>query len=233
MFDLNEEISMWRSNLTLSETLGGSDIDELESHLREEIESLVSRSLSEKEAFWLARRRLGGVDDLSGEFAKINKSAVLRERLFWMAAGVLAYMLAIQSGAAASKIGVLLAALGGLRGPGLGIVHVTSQMVVLVGALSLAYLICRKFCDRPGLNRRAGGATERTILLAALGLLFAMCVVTRVSAVGVPGWIGVEDCARVAIVSAYTQLVLTLLLPVVTVVAMIRLRRSNSAEIGA
>jgi len=38
MFDLNEQIIKWRSNLAQSQTLGSSDIDELESHLREEIE---------------------------------------------------------------------------------------------------------------------------------------------------------------------------------------------------
>jgi len=233
MFDLNQEILQWRSNLAKSEALDTSAVNELESHLREEIESLASENLSGEEAFWLARRRLGGACDLAGEFAKVNRSAVLKGRLFWMAAGVLAYMLAIQSGAAASRLGVLLAAFGGVRGPGLGIVHVTSQMVVLGAALYLAYRICRKICDSPGFSRWAGSITERIILFAALGLLVVMLATTRIYAVGVPGFIGVEECARVAIVSAYTQLALSLLLPVVLVLMMILLRRSNSNQAGA
>ncbi|UCF14402.1 MAG: hypothetical protein JSW59_13395, partial [Phycisphaerales bacterium] len=137
MFDLNQEILQWRSNLAGSEALDASAVNELESHLREEIESLLSLNLPEEEAFWLARRRLGGAGELAGEFAKINRSALVKNRLFWMAAGVLAYMLAVQSGAAASWLSVLLAAFGGLRGPGLGIVHVTSLMAVLGGAMYL------------------------------------------------------------------------------------------------
>lgn len=233
MFDLNEEILKWRDDLAKSEPLDESDVDELESHLREEVESLASGDLSEEESFWIARRRLGGAGDLAGEFAKINRSAVLRGRLFWMAAGVLAYMLAIQSGAAASRLGVLLAAFGGLRGPGLGIVHVTSQMAVLGAALYLCYRICRKICDDPGFSRWADSITERIVLFAALGVLVVMLATTRVCAVGVPGFIGVEECARVAIVSAYTQLALSLLLPLVMVLMMILLRRSRSGETGA
>ena len=233
MFDLNEEIAEWRSNLAKSEAFDASAVNELESHLREEIESLLSLNLSEEEAFWVARRRLGGAGELGCEFAKINRSAVLRVRLFWMAAGVLGYMLAVQSGAAASKLGVLLAAFGGLRGPGLGIVHVASQMVVLGAVLYLCYRVCRKICDTPGFSRWAGSVTERIILFAALGLLVFMLATTRICAIGVPGFIGVEECARVAIVRAYTQLALGLLLPMFTVILMVLLRRSKSHEAGA
>jgi hypothetical protein len=150
-----------------------------------------------------------------------------------MAAGVLAYMLAIQSGAAASRLGVLIAAFGGLRGPGLGVVHVTSQTVVLGAAMYLCYRVCRKICDSSGFSRWADSITERIVLFAALAVLVVMLATTRICAVGVPGWIGVEECARVAIVSAYTQLVMSLLLPVVLVLMMILLRRSSSNRVGA
>ncbi len=233
MFDLNEEILKWRNSLAQSEPLGGSDVDELESHLREQIECLASLNLSEEESLWIARRRLGSAGDLAGEFAKINKSAILKSRLFWMTAGALAYILSIQSGAVGARLGVLLAAFGGLRGPGLGIVHVTSQITVLVAALYLCYRVCRKICDSPGFSRWADSMTERIVLFAGLAVFVVMLATVRGSAVGVPGFIGVEDCARVVIVRAYTQLALSLLLPVVMVVMMILLCRSNSNKIEA
>jgi len=233
MCDLNEQICKWRENLAQLQTLGRPDIEELENHLREDIEGLKALSLSEEESFWLAHRRLGGAGDLAGEFAKINRSAIVKNRLFWMAAGVLAYMLAIQSGAAASRLSVLLAAFGGLRGPGLGIVHVMSQIAVLGAAVYLSYRVCRKICDSPGFSRWADIMTEKIVLFAVPGVLVVLLAAARVSAVGVPGFIGVEECARVAIVSAYMQLALSLLLPVVMVVAMTVLCRSNSNEVGA
>ena len=233
MFDLNEEIAEWRSNLAGSEALDASAVNELESHLREEIESLTSENLSDEEAFWLARRRLGGAGALAAEFAKINRSALVKNRLFWMAAGVLAYMLAVQSGAAASWLSVLLAALSGLRGPGLGIVHVTSQMVVLGGAMYLCYRVCMKICDSPGFSRWTDSRAEKIALFAALVVLVVLLATARVSAVGLANFIGVEEYGRVAIVRACTQLALGLLLPVVMVVAMVLLRRSDSNEVGA
>ncbi len=236
MFNLNQEIQKWRSSLAQSEPLGKPDVDELESHLREQIESLVSDNLSEEESFWLARRRLGSADDLAGEFAKINKSAVLRSRLFWMAAGVLAYMLAIQSGVAASKLSVLFAGLGGLRGPGLGLVAVVSEMLVLGLILYLSYRIHRRICNNPGFSRWANDITGRIILFAALAVSFivlALAATRMVGAVAATRLMGAQECGTVAIGSAYAQLALDLLLPVALVVMMIVLRKSRSNEIGA
>ena len=59
MFNLNEKIIKWRSNLAQSETLAVSDLDELENHLREEIEQLTTLKLSDEEAFLVASHRLG------------------------------------------------------------------------------------------------------------------------------------------------------------------------------
>jgi len=230
MFDLNAEILKWRDNLAKSDSLDDPVLSELESHLRQEVESLASGSLSEEESFWLARRRLGGAGELAGEFAKINKVAIVKNQLFWMAAGVLAYMLAVQSGTAASWLSVLLAAFGGLRGPGLGIVHVTSQMVVLGGAMYLCHRVCMKIYDSSGFSRWADSRAERIALFAALGVLVVLLATARVSAVGLANFIGVDEYGRVAIVRAYTQLALGVLLPVVMAVAMVLLRRSNSNE---
>ncbi len=46
MFDLNEQITKWRTTLAESEKCSKPDIDELETHLREEIEHLTPAGLS-------------------------------------------------------------------------------------------------------------------------------------------------------------------------------------------
>ena len=46
MFDINEQIKKWRCALAQSEAFSKSDVDELESHLREEIERLIALKLS-------------------------------------------------------------------------------------------------------------------------------------------------------------------------------------------
>ena len=94
MFDLNKAISSWRMNLSERQTCAKSDIDEMETHLREEIDSLTASKLSEQEAFLVATHRLGDTDSLAAEFAKVNTSILWRNRLFWMLAGLLSYFVA-------------------------------------------------------------------------------------------------------------------------------------------
>ena len=48
MFDLKEAIIQWRDNLAQRETYGKSDLDELESHLQEQMEELIGSGLSEE-----------------------------------------------------------------------------------------------------------------------------------------------------------------------------------------
>lgn len=230
MFDLNEEILNWRDGLTESGTLSKSALDELESHLREEIESLAAGGLSEQESFWVARRRVGAAGDLGKEFAKVNKSAVLRTRLFWMVAGALTYTLAIQSGLAASKLGVLLGALGGLSGHGLGFVGIAAQMVVLAATLYLCYRVCRRICNSPAFSLWADGTTGRNILFATLTVLVVMIFADRVCTIPMARFMGIEAYGQIALDLAYTELALNLLLPLVMVVMMILLRRSGSGQ---
>ena len=47
-----------------------TDADELESHLREQIADLEAAGLAEDEAFLIAVKRLGQVDQLTAEFAR-------------------------------------------------------------------------------------------------------------------------------------------------------------------
>jgi hypothetical protein len=116
MFNLNDQISKWRSNLAASQTLERSDIDELENHLREEIEHLMALKLSQEEAFYVALHRLGDTGSLAEEFAKINGSVLWSKRLFWAAVGLFSYIVATYTAKCASAGFVVLAWLGGLRG---------------------------------------------------------------------------------------------------------------------
>jgi len=88
-FDLNDALRQWRDDLQASPALQGVDLEELEAHLRDSMESLRSSGLSEVEAFMVARRRLGGTEALQHEHGKINQGHVWLTRALWMVAGVL------------------------------------------------------------------------------------------------------------------------------------------------
>jgi len=109
MFNLTESITHWRQTLAANGTYRPQDLDELESHLCEEIDRLVPTGLSQEEAFFIAVRRLGDTQALTCEFAKIDPGAFWRDRVFWMAAGVLSYLLI-------GAVSQLISSLGGLTG---------------------------------------------------------------------------------------------------------------------
>ena len=109
MSDIEKQIEQWREGLAGSELLGGSDVNELENHLREEMERLKTSGLSDEEAFLIARRRLGDTGALENEFAKVNTPRRLTNHLWWLAVGVFAYLVADHFARAAAQISLGLA----------------------------------------------------------------------------------------------------------------------------
>ena len=67
MFDLNEALAEWRRNLVDMGSLRREDLDELESHLQEEIDQHLSTGLQTQEAFQLAVCRVGDFERLGEE----------------------------------------------------------------------------------------------------------------------------------------------------------------------
>jgi hypothetical protein len=91
-FDLNAAIRRWQQDLAASPAVGPDNLEELAAHLRDSVQRLRATGLSEAESFLIASRRVGGVDELSSEFSKVNRALVWRVRVFWMCAGVVAYL---------------------------------------------------------------------------------------------------------------------------------------------
>ena len=71
-FDLEAEIAAWRDALQKANHLDTEMIQELEDHLRDEIESLVQTGLREDEALIIGIRRLGNAREIGRELAHVN-----------------------------------------------------------------------------------------------------------------------------------------------------------------
>jgi len=67
---LEDQIDLWRSYLRRRQAIHQVDVEELEDHLREQIDVLVEADLSTDEAFLVAVKRIGSLDVLSREFAR-------------------------------------------------------------------------------------------------------------------------------------------------------------------
>ena len=107
--DLNNQIAVWRQNLSRSEAFSPDNIEELEVNLRDSIAFLQSKGLAPDEAFLIASRRMGGPDVLNAEYRKVNGRAIWRSRLCLIVFGLIAEQLC---GAFSNFTMVAAAALG-------------------------------------------------------------------------------------------------------------------------
>lgn len=76
---LERQIATWRTHLRRSQAIANTDAAELEDHLREQIDSLVTGGLAGDEAFLVAVKRLGAIDALTREFAREHSERLWKQ----------------------------------------------------------------------------------------------------------------------------------------------------------
>ena len=233
MFDLNQEITKWRNNLAQPETLGESDIDELEGHLREDLGSLKGSKLSDEEAFLIATYRLGDTARLSDEYAKINRGKRFRQNASWIITGILTYMLATHFDAAVSKDCVLLAANSGITGyRSLGFIGFGSKILTLITIFVLGYYFCRFILQTHGFKKQIKQLTTRMCPLMKLLVFVLMTVVFRAAFhIPVPGFRPMNIQQYVVQASIYTKFLWSVFLPVILVMVLIYLSKPKLHEV--
>jgi hypothetical protein len=79
MEQLEVEISEWRAFVERSPAVNGHDVDELETHLRDQIADLSAAGLATDEAFLIAVRRIGNLDEVSREFAREHSGRLWKQ----------------------------------------------------------------------------------------------------------------------------------------------------------
>ncbi|MFI9509684.1 permease prefix domain 1-containing protein [Nocardia sp. NPDC052566] len=77
--ELEAQIAQWRAYMRRRRTLTGPDADELEDHLRSTITELTEAGLQPDEGFLVAVKRLGGLDELSREFAREHSGRLWKQ----------------------------------------------------------------------------------------------------------------------------------------------------------
>jgi hypothetical protein len=76
---LEAEIAEWRAFVEQGATVDGPDVDELEDHLRDQVGDLTAAGLADDEAFLIAVKRMGKLDELSREFAREHSGRLWRQ----------------------------------------------------------------------------------------------------------------------------------------------------------
>ena len=166
MFDVEQAIASWRRQQAEGGTCSPEILDELESHLNEEIRRLVAEGITEADAFKTAVSRLGNPKSLTGEFRKLtNRWPIALSGRVLLGSGVLL---------------TLMSALFAARWPGkpspLLLAHILTLSVgdvaaFFAGSLGICYVFGLKL-------NRLSSAQQRTLGgAAALCNLFAACLV--------------------------------------------------------
>ncbi|NYH46299.1 hypothetical protein HNR22_006026 [Micromonospora jinlongensis] len=77
--ELEAQFAQWRQYVLRRRELQPSDADELEDHLRGSVDELVAAGLSPDEAFLVAVKRMGSLDDISREFAREHSERLWKQ----------------------------------------------------------------------------------------------------------------------------------------------------------
>lgn len=78
-FDLEGRIAEWRAYLLGRKAIHDTDADELEDHLRSQIDALSEQGLAPDEAFLVAVKRIGGQDKVTREFAREHSDRLWKQ----------------------------------------------------------------------------------------------------------------------------------------------------------
>ncbi|XVS61210.1 permease prefix domain 1-containing protein [Actinosynnema sp. CA-299493] len=77
--DLDAQFAQWRHYVQRRRELRQTDVDELEDHLRGSVDDLLAAGLHADEAFLVAVKRMGSLDELSREFAREHSERLWKQ----------------------------------------------------------------------------------------------------------------------------------------------------------
>lgn len=93
MPDLNAQIEEWRRTMLAAGIPSPTDLDELEAHLRDDVEWQMREGVGAEKAFEAAVQRLGSASALGAEFAKVRWAmSALERRITWILGGIIVAM---------------------------------------------------------------------------------------------------------------------------------------------
>ena len=159
---VEEQIDAWRAYVSRRQAIADTDVRELEGHLRDRIDELTASGLAGDEAFLVAIKRMGSLDELSREFAREHSERLWKQLVVEGDTGPapartngLALTLAL---AALAAVAVKLPALFGLSFAGDGEFYQRNLALLVLPFLATLFLV----------RRRAGAETAATVASRSL-----------------------------------------------------------------
>lgn len=221
MFDLEAQLEEWKKRFTSLEVMRSGDIEELEQHVRDSVAALTSLGLDPEEAFVLATYRVGAPELVGREFAKVNGSYLWSQRVFWMTAGALGYVVCgLVIGAMASVSQVMVSLAGG-EGAAVGY---TAVGITCLGWSVLAALMYRRLNE----GSRSPWLTSCSARLIGSCVAFAVVLATFVklgSQWVLPRLMPVPELGQALLISNAATLMSTVLMPAMLLIVALSVNR--------
>ncbi|WP_369372114.1 permease prefix domain 1-containing protein [Promicromonospora sp. Populi] len=76
---LEEQFDQWRGYVQRRRAISAADVDEMEDHLRGQVNDLTASGLDDDEAFLVAVKRMGNLDEVSREFAREHSERLWKQ----------------------------------------------------------------------------------------------------------------------------------------------------------
>ncbi len=230
MFNLNDEIKNWKVQIGRQGTTTFTDLEELESHLLEEITSLRAVGLSEKESFLVASHRLGKTNDISEEFGKVNHSLLIAQKSFWLCAGAVLCILSLEFAKLLSALSALITRSQFNSGVLAGIISIAAVILIISGFMFWGfhyseYLIKSRLFKR-GKLRPIGSFIVVVLLYVAVKASNLICTTVLART------LSPQEFGHVSIMMAYSYLSLSLVVLLLLLCLAIRYRTIRNREIA-
>ncbi|MHA7986049.1 permease prefix domain 1-containing protein [Rathayibacter sp. CAU 1779] len=147
---IETRIDDWRAHLVAHPAVSSDDVAELETHLRDQLDVLVSGGLAPDEALIVAVKRMGALDEVAAEYAREHSDRLWKQLVVGRATGR-------ESGTSGLPlaIGLALAAAAAVKVPALWGVTLYSPFFLRNGVLLVLPFLAAYFLVR----RRAGWST--------------------------------------------------------------------------
>ena len=139
-FNLEENINIWRSELSHKSNMTKDNIDELESHLHDEIDKLLPIGLSIEESLLIAKSRIGNTKELTTEYGKVNKEIYLRNKIIPYLKGILLFIAFTALTNLISNISLLIANRTGVNSENLNYISIGTLVLSSSIILIFAYI---------------------------------------------------------------------------------------------
>jgi hypothetical protein len=192
--ELEAQFAQWRQYVQRRRELRQSDTEELEDHLRGSVDELITVGLRPDEAFLIAVKRMGSLDDLSREFAREHSERLWKQLVLTGATGgagaeprsrrELLVMVACAAGAAASikvpaLFGLSLKNDGAFYGPNVGLFALPWLAAFLswrrrAGPALIGVLVALFALGAVAANVYPLAADSQSVVLTAIHLVIAL-----------------------------------------------------------